>query len=106
MQLIRIDYHFDRSSETHSYSGERVQRLADTKQNELSPGAILQASECRGRRQRLSAEEEQIILDCAIDYQQNRTPLDRQLLRYLTQTMVSTFTNERQQCVGFTSNRP
>lgn len=47
---------------------------------EISMEAILPASEGRVSPQRLSAEEEQIIFDCPIGYQQNETLLDRKCI--------------------------
>ena len=70
-------------------------------QNVTNPKDIISASSGRGRKQRLTVEEESMIADAVIEFQRNGTLLDRDCVRDLVQTLVQTFTKERRQAIGF-----
>lgn len=67
---------------------------------------ILSSSSGRGRRQRLNVEEEKLIVEAALEFQRNGTPLDMNCICELTKTLVESFTPERQKSIGFKGNKP
>ncbi len=80
-----------------------LQRACNT---DGSEEAILSMSEGRGRKQRLTAEEEQLIVDAALEFQTNGTPLCRDSLQDLAKTLIQTFPPERRIAFDFNDDRP
>lgn len=64
----------------HSILYSALQRLTRT---EISAEAIVNASEGHGWHQWLTVDEEQLILDCSIEFQHNGTRLDSKFFRVL-----------------------
>lgn len=82
-----------------SYAIQRATKRAPT------ASAILEASEGKSRKHMLSKEEEQLILNAALYYQNNGTPLDCPCLMEIAKVIVDTFPVEDQHKIGFKNNR-
>lgn len=67
--------------------------------------AELEAFNGRGRQKRLSDDEKRMIIDYAIKSQNNWSTINRNAVRDLTKTFVSTFPIEREK-IRFCDNRP
>ena len=74
--------------------------------HDVTEAAMLQASDGRGRRQRLISEEENLICDAALEFHNNGTPLSRSCVCDLASALITTITPERQQKLGFYQNKP
>lgn len=73
---------------------------------EISEKAVLEAIDGRGRKQRLTVDEEKIIADAAVEFQLNVTTLQLEFLCDLTKMYVDTFSAERRGKIVFTNGRP
>ena len=87
----------------HNVPRTTLQRYANV---EATGAAILRVGDGRGRRQRLSVDEETMISAAILEFQRNGTPLDRDALKGLVQTFVSTLPAARQKSIGFRDNIP
>ncbi len=67
---------------------------------------IVAASKGRGRKQRLSMDEEKLIADAVLEFQHNGTPLSRASILNLAMTFTKTLPAERRQSIGFKDDRP
>lgn len=72
---------------------------------EVSTSSILQLSEGGGRKQRLTKEEEKIIVNSVLYFQNNTNTLDRISLLDLVQTLLQTFKITRKKNIAFESRR-
>ena len=86
--------------------GVSITALHRASKSEATESAILSSSDGRGRKQRLSEEEETMIKDAALEFQNNGTPLDRNSFLHLAETLVMTLSPDRIQKLGFNSGRP
>lgn len=80
-----------------------LQRVSKKQANEST---ILQQSDGKGRKARLTNEEEKIIADALLEFQNRGTPLDRQCLLYLAHTLIETLPEHRRKLLGFRDDRP
>lgn len=81
-------YDIEQLGSKHYVSFSRLQRAEKGGSSEKE---VLEASNGRGRRQRLTQEEEKMIADCIVQFKENGARLDRECLRDLAQTLVKTF---------------
>lgn len=73
---------------------------------EATDRSILSASAGRIRKKRLSADEESLIADAIIEFQNNSNLLDSDCLRGMVQTFVKTFDVYRRRAIGLKDYRP
>lgn len=60
----------------------------------------------RGRKQGLTNEEEQIIVDAALELASNGTPIDKHCFLDLAKTFISNLPSERRAKLSFVNDRP
>ncbi len=85
------------------FSFSALQRAVKTNATSFS---IVAASKGRGRKQRLSIDEEKLIADAVLEFQHNGTPLSRVSILNLAMTFIKTLPAERRQSIEFKDDRP
>ena len=73
---------------------------------EATEKAILGLSFGRGRAVRLTNEEEKLIVDATLEFQQNCIPLDCRSFRKLARTLIRTLSAPRRDKLGFKNDLP
>lgn len=90
-------------SKKYNVARTTLRRACNTEGN---GSAILQMSAGRGRKTRLRTEEENLIANAILDFQNNGTPLARDAVRDLAQTFVNTLPPARRLAINFHDDRP
>lgn len=78
---------------------------SSSEKTECTAKETLAQSDGRGRRNRLTKDEEKMIVEEAIEFQNNGTPLDRTNICVLVETLVDNMCGSRQKEIGFVNNR-
>lgn len=77
-----------------------IATISRTNEHETVEHGLLEASDGNGRKQRLTADEERMVCEAALELHNNGPPLRKVCLRQLSASLISTFQSIQLQRIG------